>query len=201
MDNKKIIIIGIVLLIVVGAILAMVFTAPNHERIEITPNGTSMEVPGNNQTQFGGEFDGVKIWYWDNGILVTYNSHEGDGVIKLLGLSFNTLNELIKAGDMLNMDGFTCYVIDAKELGLNLSDIVKDSYDGKFYCIPLSNATTQDNIIICCCDKDAAVDMAKSVQYKNVYPEIGLDEVISTVENVTDTVENITNAVENMTGK
>lgn len=200
MYNKKIIIIGIVLLIVVGAVLAVALSTPKYERIEITPNGTTIGVLGNNQTEFCGEFDGVKIWYWDKGVLVTYNNHEGDGVIKLLGLSFNTINELIKAGDVLNMDGFTCYVINTDDFDINLYDIIKVNHTGEFYCIPLSNATTHDNIIICSYNKDTALDMAKSVEYKNVYPDdIGLDDVVSAVENVTDTVENVTNAVENMT--
>lgn len=200
MDNKKLIIIGIVLLIVVGAALAIVLSSPNHERIEITPNGTSIEVPGNNQTEFCGEFEGVKIWYWDSGVLVTYNNHEGDGVIKLIGLSFNTINELIKAGDVLNMDGFTCYVINAEDFGIKLKDLINVDYSGEFYCIPLSNATTHDNIIICSIDKNAAVNMARLVEYKNVYPDdIDLEDVVSTVENITDSLENVTNSVENMT--
>lgn len=189
MDNKKIIIIGILLLIVAGAILVML-ASPNYERIEITPNGTSMEVPIN-QTEFCGDFEGVKIWYWDNGVLVTYNNHEGNGVIKLIGLSFNALNELIKTGEVQNTDGFTCYVINASDLvEINLYDVIKVNYTGEFYCIPLSNGTSQDNIIICCNDKDTALDMARSVQYKNVYPDdIDVDDVISTVENVTDSLK------------
>lgn len=190
MDNKKIIIIGILVLIVVGAILVMM-SGPNYEKIEITKNGTTIGVPIN-QTEFCGDFEGVKVWYWDNGVLVTHNNHEGEGVIKLIGLSFNTLNELIEAGDLQNMGGFECYVINASDLfEINFYDLIKVNYSGEFYCIPLSNATSQDNIIICSSDKDTAVDMAKSVQYKNIYPdEIDLDEVISTVENVTG--ENLT---------
>ena len=187
MDNKKIIIIiGILLLIVVGAFLVML-TSPNYERLEITPNGTSIDVPID-KTDFGGDFEGVKIWYWDNGVLIAHNNHEGEGVIKLIGLSFNTINELIKAGKMENMDGFTCYVINASDLvDINLYDIIDVKYSGEFYCIPLSNGNSQDNIIICCNDKDTALHMARSVQYKNVYPDdIDLDDVISTVKNITE---------------
>jgi hypothetical protein len=199
MDNKILIIIGIILLIVVGAILVMFVSSPEYEKIEITPNGTTIEVPIN-QTEYRGDYEGLKIWNWNDGVLVTYNNHEGNGVIKLAGLSFNTLNELVKTGDVQNVDGFKCYVIDAQDLGLNLSDILKVNYTGKFYCIPLSNATSQDNIIIFSTDQDRAVHMAKSVQYKNVYSgDIGL-EAISTVENITDTnLTNVTDTYNNIT--
>lgn len=197
--DKKIIIIGIVLLVVVGAVLVMFLSAPDYERIDLTPNGTTIEVPIN-QTEYRGDYEGVKIWNWDNGVLVSYNNHEGNGVIKLAGLSFNTINELAKTGDEQNVDGFKCYVIDAQDLGLNLSDLIKVNYTGKLYCIPLSNGTSQDNIIIFCMDQDRAVHMAKSVQFKNVYPnDIGL-EAISTIENVTDTnLTNLTNGYNNLT--
>ncbi len=187
MDNKIIlIIVGVLILVIAGAVLAMGTSSPKYEKMNLTPNGTTIDVPIN-QTEFCGDYEGVKLWYWDDGILVSYNNHEGDGVIKLIGLSYNTINEIIESGDMQNVDGFKCYVVDAGDLEINLSDIVKVHYDGKFYCIPLSNGTSQDNIIICCKDQSKALDMAKSVQYKNVYPDnIDLDEVISTVENITD---------------
>ncbi len=164
----------------------MLFTTVNYEKIEITPNGTTIEVPAN-QTKYHGDIDSVKIWNWDNGVLVTYNSHEDDSIIKLTGFSFNAMNELIKKGELQNIDGFTCYVINADELlEVHLFDIIKVNYNGKFYCIPLSNETTQDNLIICCNDKDIALHMAKSVKYKNVYPkDTTLDDVKSTIENVT----------------
>ena len=186
MDNKKIIIIAVLLLIVASVIIVMLTSLPNYERIELTQNGTTINVPIN-KTEFCGEFGGIKFWYWDNGVLVSYNTHEGDGVIKLMGLSFNTLNELVKKGEIVNLDDFTCYVINTDDLEINVGDIIKFNYTGEFYCIPLSNDTSQDNIIIFCSDKDRALDMARSVQYKNVHPEnITMDEVISTVENITE---------------
>ena len=184
MDNRKIIIIGIALLITAGVIFVML-TSVNYERIEITPNGTSIDVPAN-QTKFRGNIEGVKIWNWDKGVLVTYNSHEGSGISTLTGLSFNAFNELVKNGEMQTVDNITCYVINADELlEIHLFDIIKVNYNGKFYCIPLSNETSHDNLIICCNDRDMALHMAESVEYKNVYPESDLDNAISTVENIT----------------
>ena len=209
MDNKKIIMIGILLLIIAGVILVML-TTENYERIEITPNGTNIDVPAN-QTEFRGGIEGVKIWSWDNGALITYNSHEGSGISKLTGLSFSALNELIKNGEMQNIDGYTCYVINADELlEIHLFDFIKVNYNGKLYCIPLANETSHDNIIICCKDKDMALHMAKSVQYKNVYQDNSdLDNVISTVENMTEDLQSMANntdlndvksAIENQVG-
>lgn len=196
MDNKKIIIIAIILLIIVAGIIFVILTSVNYERIEITPNGTSIEVPAN-QTKYNGDVESAKIWNWNNGILVTYNSHEDKNLIKVTELGFNTLNEVIKNGEKQNIDGFTCYVINADELlEIHIFDIIKVNYNGKFYCIPLSNETTHDNILICCNNKDMAVHMAKSVKYKNVYPDTDLDNTVSAVKNITnglDTLANYTN--------
>ena len=187
MDNNKIIIIiGIIILIIALGIILVMLTSVNYERIEITPNGTSIEVPAK-QTKFSGEFESAKVWNWKNGILITYNNHEDKNIIKVTELGFNTLNELIKKGEKQDIDGFTGYVINADDLlEIHLFDIIKVNYNGKFYCIPLANETTHDNIIICCKDKDIAVHMAKSVQYKNVYPnDRGIDTTLSVAENIT----------------
>ena len=40
-------------------------TTVNYEKIEITPNGTTIEVPAN-QTKFNGDYESVKIWNWNN---------------------------------------------------------------------------------------------------------------------------------------
>ena len=45
MDTKKLIIIGIVAIILIAAAVIMLTNSVNYERIEITPNGTSIEVP------------------------------------------------------------------------------------------------------------------------------------------------------------
>lgn len=194
MNNKKIMIIGIIILIIAAGIILVMLTSVNYERIEITPNGTSIEVPAN-QTKYKGDVESAKIWNWNNGILVTYNSHEDRNPIKVTELGFNALNELIKNGEKQNFDGFTGYVINAdKLLEIHIFDIVKVNYNGKFYCIPLTNETTHDNIIICCNDKDIAVHMAKSVQYKNVFPDNNkLDNTISKVENMTGDIQSKAN--------
>ena len=193
-DNKKIIIIGIILLIIAAAIIFVILTSVNYERIDITPNGTTIEVPAN-QTEYDGNAEGVKIWHWNNGILLTYNNHEDPNFIQLTELGFNALNELIKNGEKQNIDGVTCYVINADELlEIHIFDIIKVNYNGKFYCIPLSNETTHDNILICCNDKNMAVHMAKSVLYKNVYPDnTDLDNAISTIENITGDLQSKAN--------
>ena len=200
MDNKKIIIIGIILFIIVASVIFVILTTVNYERIEITPNGTSIEVPAN-QTKYKGEYESAKIWTWDKGILVTYNSYEDTNLIKVTELGFNTLNDLIKTGEKQDIDGLTCYVINAEDLfKIQLLHIIQVNYNGKFYCIPLSNETSHDNIIICCNDRDIAVHMAQSVQYKNVYPEnTNLNSTLSTVKNITGDLQSKANSYANNT--
>ena len=211
MDNKKIIIIGIIILIIAAGIIFVMLTSVNYERIEITPHGTSIEVPLN-KTKFDGEFESAKVWNWDNGILVTYNSHGDKNIIKVTELGFDALSDLIKNGEKQNINGFTCYVINADELlEIHIFDIIKVNYNGKFYCIPLANETTGDNIIICCKDKDMAVHMAESVKYKNVYPNnTDLNNTLNAAENITGELlsktnntdlNNTINTAENITGE
>ena len=188
MDRKKIIIIAAILLIALGVIFVLL-SSVNYERIEITPNGTSIDVPAN-QTEFKGNIEGLKIWSWDNGVLVSHNSREGSGISILTGLSFSTINELVKNGQMQEIDNITCYVINADELlEIHLFDIIKVNYKGKLYCIPLSNETSHDSILICCNDRDIALHMAKSVRYKNVYPDTDFDTTISAAENITSDLQ------------
>ena len=200
MDNKKIIIIGIIILIIAAAILFVVLTSVNYERIEITPNGTSIEVPAN-QTKYDGDIDSVKIWNWNNGILITYNSLESNNIIKVSELGFNTVNDMIKNGEKQDINGLTGYVINADDLlEIHIFDIIKINYNGKFYCIPLSNETTHDNIIICCNNKDMAAHMAQSVQYKTVYHEHNnLENSISQVKNMTGDLQSKANDFTNNT--
>ena len=194
MDNKKIIIIGITILIIAAGILFIMLTTVNYERIDITPNGTTIEVPAN-QTKFNGNYESVKIWNWNNGILISYNSHEDNNLIKVSELGFNTANEIVKKGEQQNIDGLTCYVINADDLlEISIFDIIKVNYKGKFYCIPLSNETSHDNIIICCNNKDIVAHMAHSVIYKNVYTDKSpINNTISQVRNVTDDIQSIAN--------
>ena len=188
MDNKKIIIIGIILLIIVVGIILVITTSGNYERIEITPNGTSIEVPAN-QTKCIGDIGTAKVWNWNDGILVTSNSQGNSNLSKLTELSFNGMIDLIKNGDKKNFDGITCYVINADDLlKISIFDAIKVNYNGKFYCILLSNDTTHDNIIICCKDKDVALHMAKSVQYKNINLSNNSNDTLSTLENITGNI-------------
>ena len=197
MDNKKIIIIGIILLIIVAGVIFVILTSVNYERIDITPNGTSIEVPAN-KTKYDGNYQSAKIWNWDKGILVTYNSHEDKSLIKITEQGFNTLNDVIKNGEKQNIDGYTCYVINADELvQIHIFDIIKVNYNGKFYCIPLSNETTHDNILICSNDQGVALHMAKSVKYKNVFPENDLSDTVPNVANITGDLQSLANNYSN----
>ncbi|WP_296802156.1 hypothetical protein [uncultured Methanobrevibacter sp.] len=198
MENKKIIIIiGIILLIILAGVILVMLTSVHYEKIDITPNGTTIEVPAN-QTKYNGNVEGAKIWNWNNGILVSYNSYEDQSIIKVSELGFNTLNNLLKNGERQDINGFTCYVINADQLlEIHIFDIIKVNYNGKFYCIPLSNETTHDNIIICCNDRNMAVHMAQSVQYKNVFPE--KTGAISTVKNITGNIQSKANDYANNT--
>ena len=194
MDNKKIIVIGIIILIIAAAIILVMLTTVNYEKIEITPNGTSIDVPAN-ETKYNGKIEGAKVWNWNNGILVTYNSNEDKDLIKVTELGFNALNKIIQNGEKQDIDGYTCYVINAEDLiQIHIFDVIKVNYNGKFYCIPLSNETSHDNLIICCNNKDIALHMAKSVQYKNVFPDNNkLDNTISKVENMTGDLQSKAN--------
>jgi len=190
MERKKLIIIAVILLIIAAAALFVILTTVHYEKIEITPNGTTIDVPAN-QTKYNGEYESAKIWNWNSGILLTYNSNADNNLIKVTELGFNTANDLIKKGEREDVDGLTCYIINADQLlEIHIFDIIKVNYNGKFYCIPLTNETTHDNIIICCKDKNMAVHMAKSVQYKNVYPDKPkLDNTFSGVKNMTDDLQ------------
>ena len=214
MDNKKIIIIAIIILIIAAGILFVVLTTVNYERIEITPNGTSIEVPAN-ETKYNGKIESAKLWNWNNGVLITYNSYEDQSIIKVSEMGFNAANKIIKNGEKENIDGFECYVINAEDLiEIHIFDIIKVNYKGKFYCIPLSNETTHDNILICSNNKDIAVHMAKSVKYKNVFhkqdpvnntiAKVGqfTDDLQSKASNYTDNINltNVKSTVEEKTG-
>ena len=190
MERKKLIIIAVIILIIAAAALYVIFTTVHYEKIEITPNGTTIDVPAN-QTKYNGEYESAKIWNWNSGILLTYNSNADNNLIKVTELGGKTTNDLIKKGEREDVDGLTCYIINADQLlEIHIFDIIKVNYNGKFYCIPLTNETTHDNIIICCKDKNMAVHMAKSVQYKNVYPDKPkLDNAVSGVKNMTDDLQ------------
>lgn len=165
METKNIIIIGILLVIIcilVGAIFGTLTNTVNYERIEIVPNGTSIEIP-TNDAQYLGDTEGVKFWNWTNGALITYNSQEGNNAVELSGaLGFYAIKELVRSGNSENIDGFTVYQLNSQQLS-NVNVTVNGDV---LYCIHLVNETTHDNIVICCKDKDVALHMAKSIEYK-----------------------------------
>lgn len=199
MDNKKAIIIGIILLIAASVIIVMLMNSVQYERIEITPNGTSIDVPAN-QTEYKGNIDGVKIWNWEDGALLSYNSHAGSN-IPLTDVGFNGLEEIVKKGKMETVNNITCYVLDADELlQIRLFDIIQINYNGKFYFIPLSNETTHDDLIICSKDRNIALHMAESVKYKNVYPnKTYWDNAKTQIEETGQDLLNKTNDITNNT--
>ncbi len=199
MDNKKAILIGIILLIAASVIIVMLMNSVQYERIEITPNGTSIDVPAN-QTEYKGNIDGVKIWNWEDGALLSYNSHAGSN-IPLTDVGFNGLEEIVKKGKMETVNNITCYVLDADELlQIRLFDIIQINYNGKFYFIPLSNETTHDEIIICSKDRNIALHMAESVKYKNVYPnKTYWDNAKTQIEETGQDLLNKTNDITNNT--
>ena len=135
MENKKIMLLVVLILIIcVAAGVILTLNTIQYERVEISPNGTSIEVPAN-QTKYDGEVESAKIWNWNNGILVTYNSNEDKNIIKVTELGFNSLNKLIQNGEKQTIDGYTCYVINADQLlEIHIFDIIKVNYNGKFYC-------------------------------------------------------------------
>lgn len=198
MDNKKAILIGIILLIAASVIIVMLMNSVQYERIEITPNGTSIDVPAN-QTEYKGNIDGVKIWNWEDGALLSYNSHAGN--IPLTDVGFNGLEEIVKKGKMETVNNITSYVLDADELlQIRLFDIIQINYNGKFYFIPLSNETTHDDIIICSKDRNIALHMAESVKYKNVYPnKTYWDNAKTQIEETGQDLLNKTNDITNNT--
>ena len=67
MDKKKIIIIGLILLITACALIVLL-TSVNYERIYITPNGTSIEVPAN-QTEYSGGSQNMELGQWNDGYI------------------------------------------------------------------------------------------------------------------------------------
>ena len=165
METKNIIIIGVLLVIIcifVGAIFGTLTNSVNYERIEIVPNGTSIEIP-TNDAKYLGDQNGVRFWNWNNGALVTYNSQEGSNANELSGaLGFYAIKELVRNGNSENIDGIDVYQLNGDQLS-NLNVTVNGDV---FYCIHLVNDTTHDNIVICCKDKDVALHMAKSIEYK-----------------------------------
>ena len=164
METKKIIIIGILLIIIcalAGALIGLVSHNTQYERVEIVPNGTSIEIP--DDAKYLGNTSGVKFWNWSNGALVSYNSHEGNNIIELSGaLGFYAIKELVRTGNAETIEGVTIYELTGEQL----SDVNIQNKHDKFYCVHLSNNTTHDNIVICCKNKNILMHIVASIQYK-----------------------------------
>ncbi|WP_292888752.1 hypothetical protein [Methanobrevibacter sp. UBA212] len=168
METKKIIIIGILLVIICilfGAIFGLLTSNVAYERIEITPNGTSIEVPSED-AKYDGEINntGAKMWTFKQGALMTFNSAEAIDARGLNGLGgavgFKDIKDIVITHfeKQETIDGFTVYTLNGEQLGINGR--------GTMYCIITGNDQTHDNILITVDNKDIALHMAKSIQYK-----------------------------------
>ena len=164
MENKKKIIIAVLILIiclVVGVILTI--NSINYERVEITPNGTSIEIPTDHR-EYVGDVSGVKCWKWNYGVLLSYDDSSANNSLNFSGISigFDMVEKLIKQNSKTIIDGYEVYMLDSN----TLESIVKMNIDGKIYCIILDNETNHDTVVICCNDKNTIVHMAQSINYK-----------------------------------
>ena len=168
METKNIIIIAVLAVIIcalVGSIFFMLSSNVTYERIEINPNGTSIEVPNENAT-YKGEINetGAKLWTFKQGCLMTFNSAEAmdaRGIYALGGaLGVKEINDMIlnHFEEKKTIDGYAVYTIDGNKLDIEGRDTV--------YCIMLNNDTTHDNIIIATDNLDVTLHMAKSIEYK-----------------------------------
>lgn len=168
METKNIVIIGILCIIIcifVGAIFGVLTNNVDYERIEIVPNGTSIEIP-TEQAKFEGEVNetGAKLWSFKHGALMAFNSDEAINARGIYGLGgaygFKSIKDIVlnHFEKIEKTDGYTVYVIDGQKLGIENRGIL--------YCIMVGNETTHDNIIITADSKDIALHMAKSVIYK-----------------------------------
>ena len=163
METLNLILIGIVAIsisILIGTTIGIVTDTTEYERIEIVPNGTSIEIPDSQEASVGEE---VKFWNWSDGALITYNSLEDSNATEISSaLGFYEIKELFKQGSSENINGTTVHTLD----GAKLINHINVKGDGTYYCVYLINGTTKDNIIICCSDEDVLMHMVNSVQYK-----------------------------------
>ncbi|MBQ6629184.1 MAG: hypothetical protein IJH65_10270 [Methanobrevibacter sp.] len=155
----------IIVCILVGAIFGTLTKSVQYERIEITPNGTSIDIP-TNEAKYDGEINGTgaKMWTFKQGSLLTYNSEESINAKGLYGLGgaigFKAIYDTIITHftKQEKIDGYEVYTINGEQLGIEGR--------AEMYCIILQNETTHDNIIITADNKDIALHMAQSIQFK-----------------------------------
>lgn len=163
MENKKIMLLVVLILIIcVAAGVILTLNTIQYERVEISPNGTSIEIPTDHR-EYVGDVSGVNCWKWNYGILLSYDDSAVNNSINFSGISigFDMVEKLIKQNIKTNIDGYEVYMLDSN----TLESIVKMDIDGKFYCIFLDDAN-HDTVVVCCNDKDVAVHMAHSINYK-----------------------------------
>lgn len=189
METNKLIIIGVLLIIAcigIGALFGSLNNQIHYERIELSQNGTSLEIPTTN-AKYIGDKNGVKFWNWSDGALVSYNSQEESNGISLGGaFGFYAIKELVRSGNSENIDGITIYELNGKQL----SDMNLGNSDDTFYCAHIVNSATHDNIVICCKDKNVLIHMVKSINFKN--GKNAVNETI-TSDNSVDNVKNTDN--------
>ena len=163
MENKKIMLLVVLILIIcVAAGVILTLNTIQYERVEISPNGTSIEIPTDHK-EYVGDVSGVNCWKWNYGILLSYDDSAVNNSINFSGISigFDMVEKLIKQNSKTNIDGYEVYMLDSN----TLESIVKMNIGGKFYCIFLDDAN-HDTVVVCCNDKDVAVHMAHSIDYK-----------------------------------
>lgn len=168
METKKMVLIVVLIIIlcaVVGAIFVTLTNAVDYERIELTPDGTSIEIP-KQEANYVGEINetGCKQWTFKQGTLMSFNSEEAidargiyglGGALGIKAIEDSILNHFEKREEI---DGFSVYSIDGEKFGVQGR--------GMLYCIITGNDDTHDNIIIAADNKDVVLHMAKSIQYK-----------------------------------
>lgn len=169
METKNIVIIAVLAIticIIAGATFGLLTKSVNYERIELMPNGTSIEAPAN-ELKYEGEVNesGAKLWTFKQGSLMTFNSEEAINARGLYGLGgavgIKAINDMVlnHFEKREEIDGFTVYTIDGEKLGIEGRGIM--------YCIITKNDDTHDNIVIITDSKDITLHMAKSIQYKS----------------------------------
>lgn len=169
MEQKNFIIIAVVAIIIcvaTGAILGFLTNNTQYERIEIVPNGTSIEMPTDNLTYEGEQSGtGAKLWSFKQGSLMSFNSQEAIDARGLYGLGgalgIKQIKDLVieKSVDKENINEFTVYTVKGKDINISSRDTL--------YVIITGDDTTHDNIIIATENKDITVHMAESIQYKS----------------------------------
>ena len=75
MENRDKILIAILVISICALTCAIFISLSNsisYERIELVPNGTSIEIP-TSQAKYLGEEYGIKMWNWSDGVLISFN--------------------------------------------------------------------------------------------------------------------------------